>query len=118
MLLRRATARKPLLPAREQKQLRCIGGGRQLARPPGIIVQIHVGVVLDMTAEWAVEIPEPVGTKQVPTRPPECLITLRFEAGTGQQYLGPAPHVEGEVLDAFHERRSLDEEQCVMVICS
>src|SRR5581483_8336303 len=71
-----------------------------------------------MTAERAVEIPEPVGSKQVPTRTPECLITLGFEAGAGQQYLGPAPHVKGEVLDAFHERRSLDEEQGVMVICS
>ncbi len=70
------SGRKPLFSSTEQEQLRGIGTCRDFARDPAVVVLIHVGVIFNMTAERAVEVPEPVGPEQVPPRTPECRVKL------------------------------------------
>src|SRR5690606_9244117 len=53
-------ARGPLLDVLEQEHLRRLRLDVGVARFPFVVVQVHVGVVLDMGAERRVEVPEPV----------------------------------------------------------
>src|SRR5581483_2805947 len=77
--------------------------------------QVHVGVVLDMAAERAVEVPEPVRAEAVAPGAPERLVSLLDETRAGLQDFGRPAHMEREVLAALHERRRLDHEQRVMI---
>src|SRR5579872_6713450 len=77
--LRRRAARNPLVARVEQEDLGGVGCHRHGARHPRVVVQIHIGVVLEVTAERAVEVPEPVGAEHVPARSPESAIALGLE---------------------------------------
>src|SRR4029077_2045541 len=112
---RRRTRRRPFLAILKQEQLRRVGAHGHLARVPALVVQIHVCVVLDMTAKRTVEVPEPVRAELMPSRAPERLIAFADEARAGLHELRGAAQVKGEVLDALHEGRRLDQEQGVMI---
>ncbi|MCY1364561.1 hypothetical protein D9M69_513700 [compost metagenome] len=77
---------------------------------------VHVGVVFDVAAQRAVEVPEPVGAKEVTARSPEAGPALLFEAAPGQQHFRAAAHVKGEVLATLQVRWRLDHEQAMVVI--
>ncbi len=111
----RGLRRKPLLTIPEQEELRGVRGGRHVARQPRVIVNIHVSVVLDVTAEGTVEVPEPVRAEHMPAWPPEGFVAAGLEARTREHHLRHAADVEGEVLQALQERRRLDHEQRVMI---
>ena len=64
----------------EQEVLRGIGTGGFGPWRPTVVVQIHVRVVLDMTAHGAIEIPEPVRAQLVAARAPELLVAFFDEA--------------------------------------
>jgi hypothetical protein len=50
--------RGPLFREVEQEGLRSLLVGRNEARLPIVIVQVHVRIELHQAAEWAVEVPE------------------------------------------------------------
>ncbi|MNY14701.1 hypothetical protein D3C86_1478870 [compost metagenome] len=77
---------------------------------------VHVGVVFDVATQRTVEVPEPVGAKEVTTRAPETGPALLLEPRAGQQHFGAAAHVKGEVFAALHVRRGLDHEQAMVII--
>src|SRR5271169_5484136 len=101
----------PFLAMLEQERLRRFRAHRRLARRPFIVVQIHVGVVFDVAAKRAVEVPEPVGAVFVPPGAPKRLIAGFDEARACEHQLGRPTHVEREMFAALHERWRLDEEQ-------
>ncbi len=51
---------KPFLPVLEEEQLRGISTCGRRPRLPGVIVQVHVRVIFDMTTQGAVEVPKPI----------------------------------------------------------
>src|SRR5579859_605842 len=112
---RRRTRRRPFLAMLKQEQLRRVGAHGHLARDPALIVQIHVRVVLDVTAEGTIEVPEPVRAELMPSRTPKRLIAFGDKARAGLHELRRAAQVKSEVLDALHEGRRLDQEQGVMI---
>ena len=63
----RVAAGHPFFAVFEQEILRIVGADVDLPSDPGVIVLVHVGVILDVAAQRAVEVPEPVRTQLVPT---------------------------------------------------
>ena len=78
---RRPADRRPLLALTGTGRSASVGADRRLlARRPGLVVQVHVGVVLDMAAQRAVEVPEPVRAEAVAPGPPEALVALALRS--------------------------------------
>jgi hypothetical protein len=86
----------------------------QLAGGPAIVDPVHVGIVLNAAPQRAGEVPEPVRTHDVPSRPPGADIAQPGEARSRRHHFARSAGVEGEMLDAFHLRRGLDQKHGVV----
>ncbi len=81
-------------------------------------MQIHVGVVLHVGPDRAIEVPEPVRSKDMAAWPPESLVPFIGESSPGLHQFGWAAHVKREVFTALHERWRLDTEESVMLLAA